>query len=103
MKKIYYSLTVLLASALFFMPESPSFLLSRDDAVGAQRALKWLRGNDQVDIEGELEQMKKVLRISSRKMYGSNDHMNMNLNTEMLLSMRIFSANRRDCVGCNFP
>ncbi len=83
------------------MPESPSFLLSRGDAVGAQRALKWLRGND--PVEGEWEQMKKVLRISSRKMYGSNDHMNMNLNTEMLLSMRIFSANRRDCVGCNFP
>ena len=44
------------AVGMFFMPESPAFLLSKGKEEEAKKALQWLRGNG-YDITKEIEQV----------------------------------------------
>ncbi len=47
---------------MFFMPESPAYLLSKDMEEEARRSLQWLRG-ESYDVSKELE--KERLLISA--------------------------------------
>ena len=46
---------------MFFMPESPFYLVSKNKEIAALESLIWLRGNTN-DVNFELEQLKKSLQ-----------------------------------------
>jgi len=48
-----------MALAMFFMPESPYFLVTVSRDEDALKSLKWLRGEN-YNAEGELEELKKT-------------------------------------------
>ena len=50
-----------MGTTMFFMPESPYFLLSKGKEEQAINALQWLRGNN-YDVQDELQQMKTILK-----------------------------------------
>ena len=51
---------------MFFMPESPYYLLLRGREDDARKALQWLRGKD-YDVEPEMEEMKKTQEVKKGK------------------------------------
>ena len=54
--------SVILAVMMFFMPESPYYLLLKGREEDARKALQWLRGKD-YDIDQEMEEMKKTQEV----------------------------------------
>jgi MFS family permease len=54
---VHSSLAVLLALFMFFMPESPFYLVKKGKDEAAERSLQWLRGPN-CDVSHELEQLK---------------------------------------------
>ena len=62
---------------MFFMPESPFYLVSKNKDTDALKSLVWLRGNTN-EVDSELEQLKK----SSREQKESPDFSYIKLLTE---------------------
>lgn len=48
-----------MAIAMFFMPESPYFLVTTNRDEEASKSLRWLRGHD-YNVERELEELKQT-------------------------------------------
>lgn len=59
---------VLLVAAMFFMPESPYYLLLKDKDIQAVKSLAWLRGKN-YDSSEEIKDMKD--KISEERKIGS--------------------------------
>lgn len=56
----------ILSVALFmWMPETPQYLLSKDNRAGAAKSLQWLRGKSH-NVEHELQQLKEVAEEEAR-------------------------------------
>lgn len=51
---------VLSALAMFFMPESPYYLITKGQEIKAKASLQWLRGTD--NVSQELEDLKRSYR-----------------------------------------
>jgi len=54
-----------MGSAMFFMPESPYFLITRGKDSEAEKSLKWLRGS-QYDITEEIGDLQKTFEEQSQ-------------------------------------
>ena len=54
-----FHFSVLLAISMFFMPESPMYLVENNDLPNAKKSLQWFRGN-RVNVEHELKAMIKA-------------------------------------------
>jgi len=53
--------------AMYFVPESPRWLIMRGNEWAGEVALKWLRGRDAESLDREIEQIKKEIRIRKRE------------------------------------
>lgn len=56
---------VLMSAAMFFMPESPYFLITRSKNSEAEKSLKWLRGS-QYDITKEIGELQTTFEDQSK-------------------------------------
>ena len=57
---------ILTIIVMFFMPETPYYLVSKNHENDAFRSLIWLRGST-ADVNSELESLKKSYREQKRK------------------------------------
>lgn len=53
--------------AMYFVPESPRWLIMRGNEWAGEVALKWLRGRGTESLDREIEQIKKEIRIRKRE------------------------------------
>lgn len=60
---------ILLVAVLWWMPETPQFLLSKNRRRDAEKSLRWLRGPD-ADLSLELEEMQKDVDNAARQRAG---------------------------------
>ena len=57
--------SVLMSVAMFFMPESPYYLISKDKMEDAKKSLTWLRGSD-YDITKDIGELHTTYQDQSK-------------------------------------
>ena len=60
MHLFFYDISVLMVAAMFFVPDSPVFLVRKGKMDAAKKSLQWFRGKNYSGVDDEIAEIKKA-------------------------------------------
>lgn len=60
MHLFFYDISVLMVAAMFFVPDSPVFLVRKGKMDAAKKSLQWFRGKNYSSVDDEITEIKKA-------------------------------------------